>query len=264
MTKILYANGDSFVFGMECIEERPCSEDNKMLSFTKHLADRLGATTYINNAFNGATNDYIFKNTIIDLKKLENQGHDPKDIFVVVGFTALCRTEIDGIGWTGGGQSLEKILDTMQAHNFVGYPSSYRQSGTFFVNPSFNLDFKIDGKVYSLRDDVVEFCAKYLWTDGVQLTSQESRLIALNDLLSLKGYNYIIVPTVEDFHLMTVLDVSDRHFYKSGAESFWQWAVKNFPEEHRKHNHFSPIPHAAYAELLFDYICQTIAMDSGS
>ena len=259
MTKILYANGDSFVFGMECLPDRPCHEDNKMLAFPKYLSDMLGATTYINNAFNGATNDFIFKNTILDLKKLENQGHTPEDIFVLIGVTSLHRTEIDGVGWTGGGPALDKILDTMETNGFVGYPASYRDHKTIFVNPNFSLDFKINGKIHSLDDDVIRFCARFLWTNNVQLTSQEARLIALTDMLTLKGYKHIFVNTVHPFPEVDTLDVHGKNFYKFNTETFWEFGADNYPDEHQKHNHFSTIPHAAYAKLLFEHIQQNLS-----
>ena len=63
----LYANGDSFVFGMECLEDASTLELNKEYAFPKQLAKRLDCPTYINNAYNGATNDFIFRNTIFDL-----------------------------------------------------------------------------------------------------------------------------------------------------------------------------------------------------
>ena len=48
MSKLLYANGDSFVFGMECIASTDKSEENKMYAFPKHVSDHLNAETYIN------------------------------------------------------------------------------------------------------------------------------------------------------------------------------------------------------------------------
>ena len=64
--KILYANGDSFVFGMECIVDGNQHESNKELAFPKHIANKLNCETYINNAYNGATNEFIFRTTIFD------------------------------------------------------------------------------------------------------------------------------------------------------------------------------------------------------
>ncbi len=254
MTKILYANGDSFVFGMECIPDQPCHEDSKLLAFPKYLSDMLGATTYINNAYNGATNDFIFRNTIFDLKKLEQQGHDPRDIFVVIGITSLHRTEIDAVGWTGGGPELDKIVDTMELRGFVGTPASYKKFKTIFVNPNFSLDLKIDGKIYSLDEDVVNFCARFLWTDNVQLRSQEAKLLALDELLTMKGYKHIFVNTVYPFLETEVLDPESKNFYKLLTDSFWGYGASNFPKEHLQYNHFSTIPHKAYAEILYDYI----------
>lgn len=254
MTKLLYANGDSFVFGMECIEDRATDPENKLLAFPKYLADKLGASTYINNAYNGATNDFIFKNTIIDLKKLENEGHNPEDIFVVIGITSLHRTEFDAYGWVGEGPELENVLETMKKEKFVGYPEVFEKNKTFFVNPTFHLDLKIRGRYYSIQDDIVTFCARYLWTDNVQLKSQEARLIALHDILTLKGYRHLFVNTVHPLPKVETLDITDKNFYKIDTDTFWSYGALTFPNEHRMHNHFSTVPHKAYADLLFEHI----------
>lgn len=258
MKKILYANGDSFVFGMECIEEQPTAEESKQLAFPKYLGDYLGAETYINNSYNGATNEFIFRNTIFDLKKLEQQGHDPKDIFVVIGITSLHRIEIDAENWTGGGEALDEILDFMQKDGFAGYPASYRTHKTFFVNPNFSLNLKIRGRIYSLDDHVKEFCTTFLWTDNVQLASQDARILALHELLTLKGYKHIFVNTVHTLPAKTTVDLTCKNFYKLDSETFWQFGTENFPDEHRTHNHFSTIPHREYAKILFEYIQKNI------
>jgi hypothetical protein len=96
-----------------------------MYAFPKIIGDNLGVSTYINNSYNGATNDFIFKNTIIDLKNLENQGHRPEDIFVVIGITSLHRTEIDADSWVGNPADLRKILDNMKSDRYAGYTASY-------------------------------------------------------------------------------------------------------------------------------------------
>lgn len=255
--KILYANGDSFVFGMECLEDNPVSEDNKMYAFPKIIGDNLGVSTYINNSYNGATNDFIFKNTIIDLKNLENQGHRPEDIFVVIGITSLYRTEIDADNWVGNPVDLRKILDIMKLDRYAGYPASYDKYNTIFVNPNYFLNLKIKGQIYNIDQDTKEFLARFLWTENVQRRSQEARMIALNDILTLKGYKHIFVNTVHTFSNVETLDLTCKNFYKIDSETFYQFGIK-FPEEHRLGNHFSPVPHIKYAEILFDYIQKNI------
>ena len=147
MKKITYANGDSFVFGMEAVEDNSRSLDNKQLAFPRYIANHLQSETYINNAYCGATNEFIFRTTIIDLEALERQGHSPEDIFVIIGITSLHRIEIDGKNWieTSGrhvpngtigfsaGTPLSPIDWKINAETF---PREFRDFGTIFVNPS--------------------------------------------------------------------------------------------------------------------------------
>jgi hypothetical protein len=82
-------------------------------------------------------------------------------------------------------------------------------------------------------------------------------MIALNDILTLKGYKHIFVNTVHTFPDVETLDLTCKNFYKIDSETFYQFGIK-FPEEHRLGNHFSPIPHKEYAEILFEYIQKNI------
>ena len=60
--QLVYANGDSFIFGMEILGDDSRDPANKDLSFVKKIADNMGAD-YINNAYNSATNEFIFRKT---------------------------------------------------------------------------------------------------------------------------------------------------------------------------------------------------------
>ena len=96
MSKILYACGDSFMFGMECLGDKSKTQANKQLAFPKYLSDMLNCDQYINNSICGATNEFIFRQTVLDLINFEKQGINPNEVFVVVGITTLHRIEIDG------------------------------------------------------------------------------------------------------------------------------------------------------------------------
>lgn len=254
MKKILYANGDSFVFGMECIPDKIKSEENKQLAFPKYFADLLGCKQYINNAYNGATNDFIFRKTIIDLQELEKSGASPSDVFVIIGITSLQRSEIDGDNWLGGQKYFDELFLTPDARNFVAYPAEYLIGKTMFVQPGLELDVLIHGREHSLSKHIKPFLTQFLWWESVQLESQEARIIALHDYLTLKGYDHVFVNTVCPLERSTNIDFSCKNFYKLNTDSFWKFAYTNYIKEERPCRHFSTVPHKAYASVIYDYV----------
>ena len=99
MIKHLYANGDSLTFGQELNPDRKNLPDN--FEFTEHkkthcysglIKAYYGIENYINAAIPGASNDRIFRTTILDVTKLL-ETIDPSEIFVVIGMTMASRRE---------------------------------------------------------------------------------------------------------------------------------------------------------------------------
>jgi hypothetical protein len=100
----------------------------------------------------------------------------------------------------------------------------------------------------------MEFLAKYLWTEQIQLESQEARILALQNFLNSKKINYLFVNTVCPLERTTNLDLTDPHLYKLDSDSFFDFSVINYPDERQSHNHFTRVPHEAYAKMLYEYI----------
>lgn len=250
MTAILYANGDSFVFGMECIGDYNKEESNKEFSFPKHISTSLGCSTYINNAYNGATNEFIFRTTLFDLLELEKTGVDSKDVFVLIGWTSIHRTEVDGKGF------YDKIPN--YRHNeayLLTSPNAsieYRDYKTLFINPTAGHFVEFDGKVYDTKDEILPFCVNYLWSDHLQLPQTEANILALHTYLESKGYRHLFVNTVEPYKFDKLPD--KKNFYDLKNESFYNWALKHYKKNQREANHFDPVPHTVYGKLLVDYI----------
>jgi hypothetical protein len=261
MKKLLYANGDSMLFGMECLEDGSKKEENKQLAFPKHISDALGCSEYINNSYNGASNDFIFKTTLADLELLESAGHDPKDVFVVIGVTSLHRSEIDGMGWFGAYHNIENTLKRMKETGFLGYPVEYEKHGIVFVQPGLEIDMQLGGQMYNMKNDIASFFTKYLWTETVQLESQEARMIALHEILKLKGYDHIFVNSVCPLERTKHIDVACKNFYKidQRGQAFWEYAVTKYGDkERRRYNHFTPVAHESFGKELVDYIVTNI------
>lgn len=248
--KTLYANGDSFVFGMECIEDSSQLEHNKELAFPKTIANNLNCNTYINNAYNGATNEFIFRTTIFDLLELEKQGVNPNNVFVVIGWTSLHRFEIEGKLWY---QKRSPDIDPLVDVSGIEDRAEYLDYQTLFVNPNYHTTLFEYGSIYSTENDVVPFCVDYIWHDHMQNPQHEARLLALHGFLTVKGYKHIFINTCGNYEFK-ILDTSVKNFYKLDTESFYDWSRINYKDQIRKHNHFSTIPHAAYGDMLFDYI----------
>lgn len=246
--------GDSFVAGMEILGDGARLPEQKELSFPKHVAVNLSCEQYINNAYHGATNEYIFRRAILDLQELERSGVDPSDVFVLIGFTALYRIEVDGNGLLEGYFDLDNnpILPTNKLFKPTP-PEEFFDHNTMFITPGQLLVAKTrSGKLVNTAEDVYPFCAKYLWTTPVQRLSQEARLYALHTFLKLKGYQHVILSTCSDeitFH-------NDVNFFNPAPDlkSFYEYALTFYPEEIRKQNHFGPAAHAGYAEELIKYI----------
>ena len=252
MKKILYSNGDSFVAGMECLGDDDRSEGNKQFAFPKIIADALNCQLYINNSYNGATNNFIFNQTIFDLLELEQQGYKPSEIFVVVGFTSLYRIDIDGQSWFNKLAGFDLNSEKMQGD----LPVEYIDHKLLFVNPSAALiaqDLQTNEK-FSLGDDVIPFCTQYLWTDEVQVPNQEARLIALHSFLKSKGYDHIFVNTCQEIKNTKYVDMTCKNFYYLNYTSMYEFGSVEYPTEIKKSNHFTPLVHKKYAEKLIDYI----------
>ena len=250
MTTTLYANGDSFVFGMECLGDFNKEESNKELSFSKHIATELKCDTYINNAYNGATNEFIFRTTIFDLIDLENSGVNPADVFVLVGWTSINRTEIDGDSF------YSKIPNYRQneAHLLTSPDASieYRDYKTLFINPTSGHFVEANNKKYDTRDEILPFCVNYLWSDRLQLPQTEAKIIALHTYLKSKGYRHLFINTVENYNFIRLPESPS--FFNLKTDSFYKWAITNYKSSHRLANHFDPVPHSEYGKILIDYI----------
>ena len=242
---------------MECMADASIDPLNKELAFPKHIADRLNCETYINNAYNGATNEFIFRTTIFDLLELEQQGVKPSDVFVVIGWTALHRFEIEATTWY---QKYLPGIDLTNAVPGIQERMEYADYNTLFVSPGSHTaigDPGNPGSFFSTEQDIVPFCVDYVWHDRIQNPQHESRLLALHGFLTAKGYKHIFVNATGCFEFK-ILDTTIKNFYKLDTDTFYDWCESHYPTEIRKFRHVSPIPHVAYGNLLVDYIVKNI------
>lgn len=185
---ILYSNGDSFVFGMECLADFSTEEHNKEYAFAKQLADHLNCKKYVNNAYNGATNDFIFRNTIFDLLELEKSGVPPSDVFVLIGWTALHRLEIAGENWYNKIPGWEENKRDLSWCNVT----EFKDFGTLFVNPSSKVVVDTPHGSHDTNKAIIPFCVDYLWHDYLQISQQEARIISLHEFLKSRDRKSVV------------------------------------------------------------------------
>lgn len=252
----LYANGDSFVYGMECLGDNDRTPENKKLSFPYHLKEELNFEEYINNAYNGATNEFIFRRTIIDLVELEFKGIDPQDVFVVIGWSGLCRTEVDAEIWmnkiTTNRNTLNEFKKDLDA-------PEYNKFGNFFLNPSSGKALYYKNRMYDTKNTILPFLVDYFWKESLELEQQTARLIALHQFLKSKGYKHIFLNTFESFEKIEIAKTIPEYFEPNST--FHKWASDNYKPEMRKWNHFSPVPHKEYAKRLAKFIKENKFLD---
>lgn len=247
--KNLYANGDSFVFGMEILGDDNRNFENKNKSFAAHLAKSLDRNL-VNNSYNSCTNEFIFRKTIIDLENLIKAGTNPNDTFVVIGWTALHREEIVA----------KHILDYYhagKAYKFKSDSQEHTDFGTFFISPSHSQKMRIvaNGTVQTIDivKDAAEFCSMFVWDDDFQQEKAESKILALQNYLEHKGFRYLFVNTCGTYKEFKLIDCVNPRFF-SFEQSFFEWGKQHYPNNIRLKNHFDELPHQKYADLLFDHI----------
>lgn len=251
MTQIkqLYANGDSFVFGMEAIEDGSRDPANKDFSFAKHVAQAFDLD-YINNAYNAATNEFIFRRTILDLEGLLKVS-DATDTFVIVGWTSLFREEIIAK------QMFEYFLK--QDANLSIHPDDqeYHDFGTLFINPNQSHDVEIRKnhylKRFNLSQNITEFCTMYLWDEYFQGQKIQAQIIALHNYLKIKGFRHLFVNCCSTICDQIQIPVDSSVIF-NWNESFYSWGIKKYPDLIREKNHFHHSVHNEYAKLVVQHI----------
>jgi hypothetical protein len=239
--KTLYCNGDSFIFGMECLGDHSRDENNKEFAFPAHVRASLGCTTYINNAYSGATNDFIFRTTVADLIELEKSGSDPADVFVLIGWTSLDRSFIDA--------------DAFPITKALNLAEEATDHGIIFVNPGFraNLSSEIDDGTVDISKKIVPFLVNHIWTDPVLLPTLRAQITCLEEFLKSKGYQYAFVATCGNYDNFTLLQDS-AHWFWPKERTFAEWAFKNYNSNKRAEHHFDSKTHTEFGNLLVDYI----------
>jgi len=239
-----YANGDSFVYGMEILGDQDDSPENKDLSFSKSMSRAMNSTHYINNAYCGATNEFIFRKTLRDLTLMLDQGQDPGELFVLVGITSLYRIEVVGRG-----------LKSYVGPEFNSLRAEYRDFGTLFFNPKNKMRIDVGRRSVALDELIVPWATQFLWDDDLLLEQQWARFTGLKSFLDLNHIDHLFVNTTQS---VDKLEQTSSAFGTNSIygldQSFAQWGRVNYPDQVRQASHFGPAVHQVYGQVLMDHL----------
>lgn len=256
----LISCGDSFTAGMEILGDKDLSEENKAHSYPIHLADLLRIPEVSNTALSGAPNEYIARQTMLDVLKLENKGQDLSRVFVVVGWSSINRLEIH----------IQTKLDNLkkQGYYFDEHTLESKEIvyfGTNFINPTVEKGLrseKTGEQFYDFGSKAgVEFANEYLWDDKLEYEKFFANIMLLKGFLESKNIKYIMHMNVHVWNAPADMRIEKyRHMlgnprlYKFETFTFQEWGNRTYPWERRVEGHFKRPVHMKFAELLHNYI----------
>lgn len=257
MFNLLYACGDSFTSGMEILEDKSLAEENKAHAYPMHITDLMGIRDHHNSALPGATNEFIARQTIMDLLRFKQEGQDLSKIFVVIGWSSICRLEV----------SAKDEIKMLKAQGMwpPGGMTSYELSlfGTNFVNANINkfiLD-KDGNKVFDFGDEAQEFCARYLWDDELEYEKWFTNISLLKSFFELHNIKYFMHNTVHPWNSLLKIrpnvvgaNYFDKRYYQYDTFALMEWGDKHYPYLRRAEGHFQKQVHVKFAEMVYPYI----------
>lgn len=264
MKKILYSNGCSFTFGMEILGDNDCTLENKQFAYPSELSKLLNISFVKNESYCGATNEFIFRKTIENLLEMESLGHNPQDIFVVIGWTSICRAELSGLDWTINAtkdriKSSNIILsERREIQKYAPKSDEFSNFGTYFVSP--NRHVEIGNK--NLLDDVIDFLVEFVWEDDLEYEKWFVQQETLKTFLNHKGYNFLMFNAtgkfdLDEFNSWTknlMKNFDSKNYIDPINFSMYDWVDEFWPNDFMERNHPNKKAHQKFAEYLYQYI----------
>jgi hypothetical protein len=260
MKKILYTNGDSFTFGMEILGDHSQIIENNEFAYPAELNKLLNIEINRNEAYCGATNEFIFRKTIQNLLEMENSGINPKDVFVVIGWTAICRAEINAINLIENIIQGEISLEELK--KISPLCPELRNFETFFIASGANIT--LDWKEKNRKDFVpaiLEFLVEYIWRDDLEYEKWFVQQESLKNFLNNKGYDFLMLNTTQKFELdkfnswtKSLMNTLDLRYIDPINFSMHDWVKEFYPGEIMKYRHPTKKAHQKFAEYLYQYI----------
>lgn len=260
MTKALYANGDSFTFGMEIIADYDHSEANKEFAYPASMASLLGINTCINGAYVGCGNEFIFRQTIFDLLDLEKEGYRPEDVFVVVGWSCVDRTEISA------SRVIEHLIETGKMDPALEIEHSAPELtdfGSLFINPGYKQKFTLkDGSKFNIAGAVLQPLVNYIWHYPTAFRRDFGFIVGLEHYLRSKGYKFLFHNTIYNLCEFdsewkpAPVSFDAPEYYDFEKFGIWNWSKNHYPEHLRAQHHADKFLHDRIAKMFADYIIE--------
>jgi hypothetical protein len=172
---ILLCNGCSHTSGaeLEYPQQGTCYEK----AWGKHLANHLNCD-YENLAISGASNNRIIRTTYKWLFEYVRSGKDPKDLFVVIMWPGVHRTEVHfskkfEFNYDDRWVPIVVGNDTMYKENFPKSLYNYYKSWTVFTDQTMAVTDYFNS-ILNLQNMFFRYKIKYLFINAVMIPSIES------------------------------------------------------------------------------------------
>lgn len=265
MKKIVYANGDSFTYGMEILGDDDRTPANKELAYPAKVAKALNIPKVFNGAFIGAGNEFIFRQTMFELIELERQGIDPKDVLVLIGWTVPFRSEInlkEAVTSARAGKIIASDNETEQKY-LENYPE-FTAFGNIFISAFAGTKYHVDKTSVIDITDARDFHINYIWDWDLEYNKWFCQVIALESFLRSKGYDFLFFNAIHAFNLdLEKLNNQAKHYRHllDGPNYFrfldwgWSdWGHQKFPETVTYKSHFKEEMHEKFAGMLVQHL----------
>jgi hypothetical protein len=251
---------------MEILGDNDDTVENKEFAYPAELGKILNINTVRNESYCGATNEFIFRKTIENLLEMESLGNDPKETFVLIGWTSICRAELSGLNWTMNTLTKEdrKLLNlkTSDIQNHLATGDEFRYFGTYFISPARQVIFEYKGKEYNFTDEVIEFLVNYIWIDDLEYEKWFVQQEALKNFLTYKGYDFLMFNATQQYNFenfnqwtKNLMKIFDCTKYMDPINfSMCDWVKNYYPNEIMEASHPNKKAHQKFAEYLYQYI----------
>ena len=249
---------------MEILGDNDSTLENKQFAYSSELGKLLNISVVKNESYCGATNEFIFRKTIENLLEMESLGHNPRDIFVVIGWTSICRAELSGLDWT-----INAAKDRIKSSNILFSErrdiqkysheiNEFRNFGTYFVSP--NRHIEVEDKDFV--DDVIDFLVEFVWEDDLEYEKWFVQQEALKTFLNHKGYDFLMFNATGKFDLdefnCWTKNLMKNFDYKNYIDpinfSMYDWVNEFYPNDLMESNHPNKKAHQKFTEYLYQYI----------
>jgi len=257
---------------MEILGDNDVTLENKQFAYSAEIGKLLNIDHVCNKSYCGATNEFIFRKTIENLLEIEASGLNPKDVFVIIGWTSICRAELNAINWTmdaaiKGDSKLTNIKPSdipAFVTSFGAVIDEFSQFGTRFVSPMRQNFFQLNDKTSNFTDHVIDFLVEYVWEDSLEYEKWFVQQEALKSFLNLRGYDFLMFNATGKFNLdgfnSWTKNLMKTFDYKSYIDpinfSMYDWVNEFYPNEIMEAKHPNKKAHQKFAEYLHQYIIE--------